>query len=178
MLMRMLSAGGLPPLTDHIRVADVHNPAGYFEYEPVKQLSRNASWLEDARGKAVKIIYRLLRYLPAHLPYRVIFVERDLSEVFESQREMLAARGDQAANQDSRKLIEVFALELRNTLDWLATQSNVQVLRARYEGIVQDPQEWSREISRFLGGGMNQDAMAAAVDPALHRQRRANSPTL
>ena len=45
MMMQMLSAGGIPPLTDGSRQADESNPKGYFEYEKTKQLSQNASWL-------------------------------------------------------------------------------------------------------------------------------------
>ena len=36
--MKMLGAGGLPLLTDGVRVPDDSNPDGYFEFEPVKLL--------------------------------------------------------------------------------------------------------------------------------------------
>ena len=36
LMMQMLSAGGLPALTDDLREADESNPRGYFEFEPVK----------------------------------------------------------------------------------------------------------------------------------------------
>jgi hypothetical protein len=83
-MMRMLDAGGIPALTDGHRPPDEHNPGGYFEYDPVKRLAEDASWLEAARGRAVKVIYRLLAHLPAQLDYRVVFMERDMGEVFES----------------------------------------------------------------------------------------------
>jgi hypothetical protein len=38
MMMKMLEAGGLEPLTDNIRIADEDNPKGYFEFERVKQI--------------------------------------------------------------------------------------------------------------------------------------------
>ncbi|HVV44348.1 MAG TPA: alkaline phosphatase family protein, partial [Bryobacteraceae bacterium] len=48
MLMQMLSAGGLPALTDGVRSADEDNPRGYFELEAVKQMQNGAPWLEEA----------------------------------------------------------------------------------------------------------------------------------
>ena len=65
MMMRMLDAGGLPALTDNIRTADEDNPRGYYEFEPVKKTKEDASWLERAPGKVVKMVYRLLYDLPA-----------------------------------------------------------------------------------------------------------------
>ena len=43
MMMQMLDAGGIPPLTDGLRKPDESNPRGYFEYEKAKQLRRDAS---------------------------------------------------------------------------------------------------------------------------------------
>ena len=38
MMMKMLEAGGIPPLQDNIRTADEDNPKGYYEFERVKKL--------------------------------------------------------------------------------------------------------------------------------------------
>src|SRR5713226_9097156 len=84
MMMRMLEAGGLPTITDNIRTADDDNPLGYYEFEPVKQLNKDASWLDTLSNKAVKIIYRLLYSLPRHHRYKVIFMRRKLEEVIAS----------------------------------------------------------------------------------------------
>jgi len=52
MMMNMLAAGGVPILSDSIRNADEDNPNGYFEFEPVKQLSQGQTdWLADATIK-------------------------------------------------------------------------------------------------------------------------------
>src|SRR6185312_9405208 len=55
MLMQMLAAGGVPVMSDGLREADEDNPRGYLEYEPVKNLLKDASWLGEGRGKALKI---------------------------------------------------------------------------------------------------------------------------
>ena len=60
MMMKMLAAGGVPPLCDGLRTADSDNPNGYYEFEPVKNTKDDPSWLKDAPGKAVKMVYSLL----------------------------------------------------------------------------------------------------------------------
>ena len=96
MMMRVLAAGGVPTMVDGIRTADVSNPNGYFEFEPVKGLDKagDLAWLPEARGKAVKIISFLLTHLPETYDYQVLFMHRDLAEVMASQRKMLAQRGE------------------------------------------------------------------------------------
>src|SRR5215472_863985 len=74
MMMRMLEAGGVPVITDGLRQADADNPNGYYEYEPVKLLKQDSSWLPQARGKAVKMVYLLLCDLPPGLRHDVIFM--------------------------------------------------------------------------------------------------------
>ena len=64
MMMQMLQAGGIPILTDNVRQADDDNPRGYYEFEPVKRTKQDPSWLNAANGKAVKMVYLLLRDLP------------------------------------------------------------------------------------------------------------------
>ncbi len=57
MMMKMLEAGGIPPLTDAIRTADDDNPKGYYEFERVKKMDKgDVAWLPEAKGKVVKVI--------------------------------------------------------------------------------------------------------------------------
>src|SRR5687767_4086030 len=88
MMMKMLEAGGIAPLTDKARQADEDNPGGYYEWERVKAMPNgDVGWLEGARGKSVKVISALLNYLPPTYAYRVIFLHRDIAEILASQRE-------------------------------------------------------------------------------------------
>ena len=95
MMMQMLEAGGMEVMTDGLRAADEDNLKGYFEYETVKALHTDRNWLPEARGKAVKIISELLKYLPETQTYRIIFLRRALEEVLASQDRMLVRRGVQ-----------------------------------------------------------------------------------
>ena len=94
MMMQMLQAGGLEILTDAVRTPDGSNPKGYFEFEAVKDLDKGPppAWLTGARGKAVKIVSSLVRWLPESHDYQVIFMRRDLDEVILSQNKMLVDR--------------------------------------------------------------------------------------
>jgi hypothetical protein len=95
MLMNMLDAGGIPPLTDNLRAADDDNPRGYYEFEPVKKLREgDFSWLPNAQGKSVKIISALLAYLPPTETFQVLFMQRAIPEILASQRRMLINRGE------------------------------------------------------------------------------------
>jgi Sulfotransferase family len=171
MMMQMLAAGGLPVLTDQVRASDQDNLKGYLEFEPVKAVKRDASWVAEAIGKAVKVVYMLLPDLPAPYQYRVIFMRRDLVEVVGSQQAMLARRGELGARASNTEMAAVFARQLEKTDRWLASQSNFRLLNVGYRDVIDDPQNHSRRISDFLGLPLDVDAMAAAVEPSLYRQR-------
>jgi hypothetical protein len=48
----------------------------------------------------------------------------------------------------------------------------MQVLYVKYSDLVKGPEEQSRRVSEFLSGKAEPKAMAAAVDPALYRNRK------
>ena len=66
LMMQMLEAGGLPPMADKGRAADVDNPRGYYEWEAIKQIAKKPELLDDAtvEGRAIKCISMLLPALP------------------------------------------------------------------------------------------------------------------
>jgi hypothetical protein len=43
LVMQMLEKGGMEILTDHVRKPDENNIRGYYEYDKVKSLQKNAS---------------------------------------------------------------------------------------------------------------------------------------
>jgi len=51
MMMQMLDKGGYEVLTDKLREPDNNNPKGYYEYEPVKKMMVDKSWLPEATGE-------------------------------------------------------------------------------------------------------------------------------
>jgi hypothetical protein len=173
LMMQMLAKGGLEVLTDNIREADTDNPRGYFEFEQVKKIKQDPSWLPSARGKAVKMVSQLLFDLPATECYRVIFMQRDFTEMLVSQEKMLERMNREAAPRED--IERAFVKHLDRVRGWLAEQPNFAVLYVRYSDLVANPEEQSRQISKFLSGRPDVQAMAAAVDPALYRNREAGA---
>ena len=175
--MQMLAAGGIPPLTDFARRPDVHNPRGYFEFEPVKATAADTGWVGDAVGKAVKVVHVLLPHLPSGHRYRIVFVDRDLREVLASQRAMLDHLGRRGAALPPGRLADVFTAQVERVLEWAARQQNVALLRVNYRDLIDEPRAQARRINTFLGGTLDEAAMAAVVDPSLYRQRHAAAAT-
>lgn len=170
MMMRMLAAGGMPILDDGLRAPNVDNPHGYFEVERVKSLAKDSTWVHEARGKALKVVSELLRYLPGDETYRVIFMRRDIDEVLRSQRTMLSHRGEAipADEDDVRRASIQHAAEIA---EWLRAQPNMQVLYVNYGRTVGDPGPAAESIQAFLGRRLDAAAMTRAVDASLHRNR-------
>lgn len=171
MMMAILEAGGIPVLTDGVRRADEDNPRGYYEFERVKQLKDDAGWLAGARGRAVKMVSALLPDLPAGYSYRVVFMERRMSEVLASQRVMLDRLGKPAAPAGDGRQAELFARHLASLRAWMAAQANFAVLTVDYNGLVAAPAALIAAVAEFLGGGLDTEAMVAVVDRGLYRQR-------
>jgi tetratricopeptide (TPR) repeat protein len=174
MMMQMLHAGGHPCLSDGERDADEDNPRGYFELEKTRRLRTDASWLQDARGKAIKIVAPLLPFLPTRFDYRILFMERDLDEVMASQRRMLERQGRTGAALSDDRLRETFALQMRQVSRLLA-ERQVPTLRVPYREAVERPEELAKRINAFLGGCLDEAAMADAVDRRLYRQRKGDT---
>jgi hypothetical protein len=165
MLMAALAAGGLSLLVDDRRPADEHNPRGYFEHARVKQLAEDASWLEQHRGQAVKIVYRLLYAMPPTLPARILFLRRDLREVVASQQAMLK-------QEEAFDWVRLFESELARVEAWLRGQHQLQVLYLEHGELLSRPGPEMARIATFLNISLKVEAMIASVDPALYRQRR------
>lgn len=173
MMMQMLAAGGLPILTDGEREADDSNPRGYLELEAVKRLGRTAdtAWLDEARGKAVKVVAPLLPNLPQQHAYRIIFMERPLQEIVASQTAMLARLGKSGGQLSERQLAAAYLKQVDTVRGVLSAHAErVSVLAVNYHAALAHPEIAAAEVNRFLGGTLDEAAMARAVAPELRRQ--------
>ena len=171
MVMQMLAAGGLPPLTDGVRGADADNPRGYYEFEKVKQLKKDTTWLESAKGKAVKVISQLLDQLPLHKPYKIVFVLRKMDEILASQRAMLARRWQPSDRISDAEMAAAFGRHLNAVQQWLAEYPQMEVLYVNYSAVLCDPFATSHEIKTFLARPLEIRQMANVVDESLYCQR-------
>lgn len=165
MMMQMLKAGGVEILTDNHREADEHNRNGYYELDAVKGTCRDASWVNKAKNKAVKIIYQLLYDLPDDYQYRVVFMLRDITEILISQAKMLNKSFD-------NKLAEQFRVEIEKCMNWLDRSSNFKVLYIQYADVISDPLNQCCRIFNFLDRpSLDVQSMAGAVDAKQYRSK-------
>lgn len=170
MMMRMLEAGGLETLADHVRRADEDNPRGYYELEEVKQTARDSSWVARAEGRVVKVISQLLPELPRDRHYKVVFMRRNLDEVLRSQRAMLARRGERDDVADG-EMKQTFVAHLEAIEALLRSADHMQAVFVSYNRLVESPRTQIERVANALAVALDREAMAAVVEPALYRQR-------
>lgn len=172
MMMKMLEAGGLHVFVDNLRTPDPDNPEGYYEYERVKQLDKgDKAWVGEAQGQVVKVISALLEHLPPEHRYKVVFMNRNINEVLASQKKMLERRGEATDKISDAEMASLFAKHVARTQTWLQEQPNFETLYIDYNQLLADPEPQTHAINRFLGGGLDEARMAAAVNPNLYRNR-------
>ena len=170
LMMQMLAAGGMPLLTDLERKPDIDNPRGYCEWESIKLLPKQPHRIDEAEGKAVKIISQLLLSIPRGRNYKVIFMERPLPEVLASQDEMLKRRGS-IQPVDSALLISAFRDHMKEVVGWLMEREDVPVCRVGYRKLISEPIVTAKAVRDFLELDLDVGAMSLQVDPSLYRNR-------
>jgi hypothetical protein len=173
MMMKMLEAGGLQPMTDGEREADKDNPKGYYEFERVKSLKDgDVDWLPQARGKVVKVIATLLQYLPADQQYLVIIMRRTMGEILASQRKMLERRGEDPDAVPDTQMAALFGKHLDEIIEWTQAQPNMRFIEIDYNQMLIDPWPQLKMLDKFLNSLVKLEPMAEVVDPELYRQRK------
>lgn len=159
-LMQMLSAGGMRVVSDNKRLPDQWNPVGYYEYEPVRRIAKDANWLRDVRGAAIKIVAPLLVYLPKQYCYNVLFVVRNVKATLASQLRMMNFKGGAPVRTLTLYDLEECLLEMK---DFVATQLNMHTLFVHYEAVCRNPRGQAALVRSFLRCPLNLEAMAATV---------------
>ncbi|HUM47581.1 MAG TPA: tetratricopeptide repeat protein, partial [Chitinophagales bacterium] len=171
MMMQMLKAGGAEIVTDDIRQPDNNNPKGYWEYEKVKKMMSDTSWMEEANNKTLKIIAPLLTYLPVKYDYKIIFMQRDIAEVMKSQQVMLGRKSEVQQNAFPIVLSEAFKKQTEQSLAWIKRSPNVSVLFVEYADAIERPEEVAENVAEFLGEELDISKMVEAVDKSLYRNK-------
>ena len=173
MMMQLLQAGGMEVLTDDSVLPDESNPKGYFEYAPIKNTRKDNAWMENATGKAVKVIAQLLPSLRMHYNLKIIFMERDVKEVIISQNKMLASKNktiNDSVNFDMR-LMNTYEQQLKEVKDWAETRNNIEIIYMDHKNLIHNTQEAIRVLNNFLGWQLDEDKMQNIVSSELYRVR-------
>lgn len=170
LVMQMLQAGGYPIHCDDLRPADEHNPRGYLEWQAIRQLPAKPKLIDEAAGKAVKVVTPLLPHLPAGRNYRFIHLRRKMEEVARSQTRMRAV----SAPAPPAKGVQTEALEKLDNLSLaLLPKDPERVLSLDFAEMIAQPSAAAEQLAAFLGQDWvpSAAAMAACIDPSLYRQR-------
>jgi hypothetical protein len=168
-MMQMLAAAGLPILEDHLRPADENNPKGYLEFEKVKYLHRDSSWLHEARGKCLKVVAPLLGHLPEEFSYRVILMRRPYREIAASQAIMIA-RKESVPRCDPSELLQSLEHQWTQAFSLLAARA-IPFVVIDYTECLNHSDAVSSRLDSFLGVYVNRAAVAGVVDQRLYRTR-------
>jgi hypothetical protein len=165
MMMQVLEAGGLKPVTDNIRHADESNAKGYYEHEAVKALSKgNYDCLKNAQGSAIKVISSLLRHLPSDQHYKIIFMQRSIEDVLNSQEKMLLSLNKPSNSEDNKKLKQLYLQHLSNISNWLSRQKHIDVLYLDYAKVISEPNNHINQIVEFVKIRKKVKPMIACID--------------
>ncbi len=168
LMMQMLDKGGVDILQDHNREADISNPKGYYEYDPVMSLYKDNSWMHKGQNKAIKVVAPLLKSIDTQYRYKIIFMKRDLNEVIQSQQKMLGKTQDVFPV----KIYNEFQKLLSNVAIWSKKEPGVEILYVDYKEVLEQPEEMAQKVKEFIGQDLDVEAMAGCVDTSLYRNRK------
>lgn len=171
MMMRILQAGGMRLLIDEKRPADDNNRYGYFEYEPVKRLAQDNSWLNQAEDKTVKIIVQLLAHLPTGPQYKIILMNRSIDEILASQGTMLKKLNREGTSLSNEQLKQIFLTQIAQGKSLLQKREDTTFIEVDYGETVAYPQKTVEVLKSFLDIDLNTEQMTKAVDSTLYRSK-------
>src|SRR5690606_22661494 len=160
LMMQMLDKGGLEILTDSNRKADISNPKGYYEYNPVMALHKDNSWLDNAQNKSLKVVAPLLKFLDPKYRYKVIFMNRDLNEVVKSQQKMIGKDPEAFPT----KLFETYKKHLNHVSMWKDKEPHVELIYVDYNDALNETSTVVKKIVSFIGKELDEKAMQSCVD--------------
>jgi len=166
-MMQMLQKGGIEVLIDYNRKPDQSNPKGYYEYDPVMALHKDNSWLGKAQNKSLKVVAPLLKYLSPKYRYKVIFMNRDLSEVVKSQQKMIGKNPDVLPIH----LFEAYNKHLRQVEVWKNKEPSIELVYINYKDVLDNTEDVVEKVTSFIGVDMKKEAMVECVDKSLYRNK-------
>ena len=103
-------------------------------------------------------------------------VELDVQGYYKHLDNLVAPTGDERVYDNSADGYvyggEVMLRHVERVLTWVNDQPGMDYLVVDYNGILTDPAPVVSQVNAFLGGGLDEQAMLAVVDPELYRQRQ------
>jgi len=173
LMMQMLQKGGLDLYSDDSRAANEFNPHGYFEHSAVKDIYHSKDFFKSiGEGQPVKILAGKLPFVHPRFDYKVIFMDRSITDRLLSLKKTKAGTNKKAAVSDTISLTayaknDIQAKRIEKWLDRQQKAKNVELCRVDYNTLLENPVKCVKEVNQFLGGHLNEEAMLTALDSAL-----------
>lgn len=144
LMMKMLHKGGIDPLCDP-------SSFGYgYEYDPTLSLPDNHEWLNEAWGKAVKVLDPHHLRVPRDRPYAFILLERDPREQAKSHAKFLNALGVATTRNTKKQIERSLRRDLPQVKALLSSYPDSQMLTLQFERIIDDPLGSAERLDDFL----------------------------
>lgn len=163
LLMKMLHQGGMEVY------CEPENINNSYETNKIMGLPDHFLWLEDCKGKAVKVLDPHRWRLPQAYEYKVLFASRNLKEQAKSQYKLLAALGAINPLYGSRKRNQLRKIERclkddrRVSLRRFLIMERCEAMEIHFENILSYPLTEAERIAQFLGRDLDVEKMASVV---------------
>lgn len=169
LVMQILQSMGIDLFTDNKRSPDQSNPRGYFEHELVKTIEYDTSWIKKVEGKAIKIVSPLLVYLPNNYNYKIIFMDRVLDEIVQSQEKMLLVNGVPNPQIEPEVIKQIFIKDLKQAWSWIRELSHSESLEISHSKLLKKPESELEKVNGFLNIKVDLENTLKVIDKKLYR---------
>lgn len=169
LMMQILKDAGYELCYDDKRKPDINNPKGYYELNDGKIIATLMDRQfneEEYHNKVIKITAYGIPLIDSD-KYRVVYMERNLYEVNDSQHKMMDSRQKQWLPEDD----EIRMLEKVNELAKShLIKNSIDFVPIDYNDLIKYPRRELNRLSKFLGKDITDSIKI--IDKKLYRNRR------
>jgi len=164
-IMHMLSEGGAKLMFDNTNDANEFHPNGSYELKKSFDLHHNKKFLQNIEeGEVVKIYASFLPFLPSNYKYKIIFIDRPVEQILESQHRIKVAK--KLVKEGGFGLEELSKLTMTNKRvnKWLNNNPKVEFLKLEWNEVKENPFQAAEQIADFTDFDLKLDAMAKSIN--------------
>lgn len=125
------------------------------------RLVLDKEWLDDAAGMAIKVKAPLLNYLPMKYSYKVIMMDREITDVISSQQRVQGKK----VKEDvlPMKLYNELQSQLDKVNTWMSSQPQIEVITVNYDELLQNGHQEIDKVISFLGTSLDSEKMSETI---------------
>ena len=171
LMMRMLEAGGVEPYYGKEKPMEFREGGVNYlnhnrmlrETDKIKHLRHgDGSWLEECRGKVVKILTPTQIQPPRGYPYKFIYCDRKTKNIAKSQ-EKYAIISRKLNAPDPEMLQPAINLARKEGFKLLRSYEDSSMMIVKFEEVLKKPRVIASRVVQFLNMDLDLDKMASVV---------------